>query len=82
MVGIKKAILGGASLAALAQAHVLGKRAALADGTIYYSCSVPGTVALTFDDGPHIYTQEIVDDLTTAGHRATFFQNGTSIIFS
>ena len=42
-------------------------------------CSEPGVIALTFDDGPYIYTQSIVDQLTAAGQRATFFQNGSSI---
>jgi peptidoglycan/xylan/chitin deacetylase (PgdA/CDA1 family) len=31
---------------------------------------------LTFDDGPYIYTQGVVNQLTSAGHRVTFFQNG------
>jgi len=47
-----------------------------ADGKIWTSCVTPGTIALTFDDGPYIYTQSIVDQLTAAGHKATFFQNG------
>jgi len=47
-----------------------------ADGKIWTSCTTPGVVALTFDDGPFQYTQKIVDDLTKAGHKATFFQNG------
>jgi len=66
-----------AGLAGLASAHVKGKRGTIVpDGTIWTSCVTPGVVALTFDDGPYIYTQEIVDQLTAAGQRATFFQNG------
>jgi len=40
------------------------------------SCTVPGTVALTFDDGPYIYTQQLQDLLNSKGVRATFFVNG------
>jgi peptidoglycan/xylan/chitin deacetylase (PgdA/CDA1 family) len=66
-----------AGLASLASAHVKGKRGTIVpDGTIWTACTTPGVVALTFDDGPYIYTQEIVDQLTAAGQRATFFQNG------
>jgi len=66
-----------ASLASLASAHVKGKRGSIPyDGTIWTACTTPGVVALTFDDGPYIYTQSIVDQLTAAGQRATFFQNG------
>jgi hypothetical protein len=66
-----------AGLAGLASAHVKGKRGTIVpDGTIWTACTTPGVVALTFDDGPYIYTQEIVDQLTAAGQRATFFQNG------
>jgi peptidoglycan/xylan/chitin deacetylase (PgdA/CDA1 family) len=77
MGSMKKAIIG-ASVASLALAHPQhSKRVAIPiDGTIYTSCTEPGVVALTFDDGPYIYTQSIVDQLTAAGHRVSFFQNG------
>jgi peptidoglycan/xylan/chitin deacetylase (PgdA/CDA1 family) len=77
MGSMKKAIIG-ASVASLALAHPQhSKRGALPiDGTIYTSCTETGVVALTFDDGPYIYTQSIVDQLTAAGHRVSFFQNG------
>ncbi|KAJ3513114.1 hypothetical protein NMY22_g15136 [Coprinellus aureogranulatus] len=39
-------------------------------------CTVPGTVALTFDDGPYIYTNDIVGILKGANATATFFYNG------
>jgi len=61
----------GASVVSMALAGTLA-----ADGTIYTSCVTPGDIALTFDDGPYIYTQSIVDQLTAAGHQVTFFQNG------
>jgi len=44
--------------------------------TVYSSCTVPNTVALTFDDGPYIYTKEVVDQLDKAGAKGTFFFNG------
>ncbi|OQD79158.1 hypothetical protein PENANT_c059G02149 [Penicillium antarcticum] len=39
-------------------------------------CTVPGTIALTFDDGPFIYTSQMLDTLAVHGARATFFLNG------
>ncbi|KAF8475513.1 hypothetical protein BDZ91DRAFT_649312 [Kalaharituber pfeilii] len=45
-------------------------------GVTLTSCTVPGTVALTFDDGPHIYTQELLSILNAEGVKATFFVNG------
>jgi hypothetical protein len=45
-------------------------------GAVIDHCIVPGTVALTFDDGPYIYTPQILDTLSRRGARATFFLNG------
>ncbi|KAK3990147.1 family 4 putative carbohydrate esterase [Cladorrhinum sp. PSN332] len=45
-------------------------------GSIIYHCTVPGTVALTFDDGPYAYTTHLLDLLDAAGAKATFFVNG------
>lgn len=42
------------------------------------SCTVPGTVALTFDDGPFTYLQTVVDTLKAAGAVGTFFFNGNN----
>lgn len=39
-------------------------------------CTVPGTVAVTFDDGPFVHFADIVNQFNTAGGRATFFLNG------
>ncbi|KAJ5776047.1 uncharacterized protein N7511_001058 [Penicillium nucicola] len=39
-------------------------------------CTVPGTIALTFDDGPFIYTPQMLDTLSIHGARCTFFLNG------
>ncbi|KAF4534774.1 Chitin-binding type 1 protein [Lasiodiplodia theobromae] len=36
-------------------------------------CSEPGTIAITYDDGPYIYTSELLDILNDNGVPATFF---------
>jgi peptidoglycan/xylan/chitin deacetylase (PgdA/CDA1 family) len=43
---------------------------------IITSCTVPGTFALTFDDGPYAYTSQLLDILAANGVKATFFLNG------
>ncbi|KAI7824774.1 nidulans chitin deacetylase [Gamsiella multidivaricata] len=48
------------------------------DGIIT-SCTVPNTVALTFDDGPYYYTPQLLDYLDSWGVKATFFMNGDSV---
>ena len=45
-------------------------------GSWIYGCTVPGTVALTFDDGPIFRTASVLDQLQAAGMKATFFVNG------
>lgn len=45
-------------------------------GAVITHCTIPGTIALTFDDGPYIYTSQILDTLAKHGVRATFFLNG------
>ncbi|KIE02683.1 polysaccharide deacetylase, partial [Metarhizium majus ARSEF 297] len=40
------------------------------------SCNNPGMVALTFDDGPYIYTTELLDLLAAHEVKATFFITG------
>jgi multisubunit Na+/H+ antiporter MnhC subunit len=47
-------------------------------GLIITHCNIPNTVALTFDDGPFIYTGQILDTLSKHGARATFFLNGVN----
>lgn len=46
-------------------------------GVKIWGCSKPGVLALAYDDGPHIYTSELVDILDAAGAKATFFFTGT-----
>ncbi|KAL1958116.1 hypothetical protein VTO42DRAFT_5156 [Malbranchea cinnamomea] len=41
------------------------------------SCSRPGVMALTFDDGPYQYQGALLDQLAAAGAKATFFVTGT-----
>lgn len=45
-------------------------------GAVITHCAVPGTVALTFDDGPGIYTPQLLDLLSEYGARSSFFVNG------
>ncbi|CAI7607094.1 unnamed protein product [Penicillium bialowiezense] len=51
-------------------------KTSLRDSIILTHCTVPGTIALTFDDGPSIYTSLILDTLASHGAHATFFLNG------
>ncbi|QSS53029.1 chitin deacetylase [Histoplasma capsulatum var. duboisii H88] len=41
-----------------------------------FNCKVPNTVALTYDDGPNIYTSDLLDILDSFGAKATFFVTG------
>lgn len=52
------------------------KRQTPAYGQVISSCVQPGVVALTFDDGPFSYTEELLDMLKEADLKATFFVNG------
>jgi len=47
-------------------------------GATFYSCTVPNTVALTFDDGPYNYMTTIGNTLSNAGAKGTFFINGNN----
>lgn len=51
-------------------------QAAVPVGQIITKCTQAGTVALTFDDGPYIYTSKILDILRDNNVKATFFVNG------
>ncbi|KAI8984629.1 hypothetical protein BDF20DRAFT_911706 [Mycotypha africana] len=52
----------------------LQKRATTAQ--VIETCTVPGTIALTFDDGPYEYTWDLAETLKKNGVKATFFMNG------
>ncbi|KAF1811657.1 glycoside hydrolase/deacetylase [Eremomyces bilateralis CBS 781.70] len=47
-------------------------------GAGIYHCTVPGTVALTYDDGPSIYTNAVLDLLNQYDAKATFFISGNN----
>ncbi|KAF9283570.1 hypothetical protein BGZ68_005257 [Mortierella alpina] len=55
--------------------HPIQKRAA---ATVIARCTVPGTIALTFDDGPFVYTNGLLDILRSRAVKATFFMNGNA----
>jgi peptidoglycan/xylan/chitin deacetylase (PgdA/CDA1 family) len=40
------------------------------------TCKTPGTVAITYDDGPNIYTEQVLDHFAEYGFKATFFVCG------
>jgi peptidoglycan/xylan/chitin deacetylase (PgdA/CDA1 family) len=41
-------------------------------------CVTEGDIALTYDDGPYIYTSDLLDILDAAGVKATFFIVGNN----
>ncbi|RHZ82798.1 hypothetical protein Glove_103g226 [Diversispora epigaea] len=47
-------------------------------GRPIYSCSVPGTMAITFDDGPYLWTNDLLNNLKALNAKATFFINGNN----
>jgi peptidoglycan/xylan/chitin deacetylase (PgdA/CDA1 family) len=66
---VAAASLAGACAAAPAKAHHLS-----------FGCGGTRRIALTFDDGPNPpYTGQILDLLTAAGARATFFDEGEAV---
>ncbi|KAG0352658.1 hypothetical protein BG005_007930 [Podila minutissima] len=54
---------------------VLQKRSG---ATVITRCTIPGTVAITFDDGPFLYTNSLLDILKSRAVKATFFFNGNN----
>ncbi|CAG8975250.1 hypothetical protein HYALB_00007950 [Hymenoscyphus albidus] len=48
-------------------------------GTRIKSCSRPNVAALTFDDGPYIYTSALLDLLDQYNAKATFFITGNNL---
>ncbi|KAM5351096.1 hypothetical protein ACJ41O_003819 [Fusarium nematophilum] len=47
-------------------------------GSIITTCTTPGVIALTFDDGPYTYTDEILGILDEYDTKATFFVAGNN----
>ncbi|KAI1319865.1 hypothetical protein EDD11_002859 [Mortierella claussenii] len=54
----------------------LRKRGTAGAATVITRCTVPGTVAITFDDGPYIFTSTLLDTLKAKNVKVTFFMNG------
>lgn len=48
-------------------------------GAGVYDCVANGVVALTFDDGPYLYTNDMLDVLASYNAKATFFITGNNI---
>jgi peptidoglycan/xylan/chitin deacetylase (PgdA/CDA1 family) len=55
------------------------KADAIDTGSIITKCTVPGKVALTFDDGPWVYTDLMLDVLASYNVKATFFIAGNNL---
>ncbi|KAJ4380479.1 hypothetical protein N0V86_003834 [Didymella sp. IMI 355093] len=55
------------------------QKGSVAYGAEIYACRKPGTVAITYDDGPYIYTDEVLNKFAAAGFKATFFVTGINI---
>ncbi|KAF9411635.1 hypothetical protein BGZ94_001281 [Podila epigama] len=53
--------------------HLFEKRGS---SSIIRSCVAPNTLALTFDDGPSAFTDDLLDILDKEKVKATFFMNG------
>ncbi|KAG2017239.1 chitin deacetylase [Coprinopsis cinerea AmutBmut pab1-1] len=48
------------------------------EAQVLTKCTVPNTVALTFDDGPYVYLKQVLDTLNEEGIKGTFFFNGNN----
>jgi len=69
-------VLSSALLAYAFPANFTARAAPLAQ--VITQCTVPNTAALTFDDGPYEYIQDISNALIAAGAKGTFFWNGNN----
>ncbi|KAL2018813.1 hypothetical protein VTK56DRAFT_371 [Thermocarpiscus australiensis] len=48
-------------------------------GAGIYDCVNAGDIAITFDDGPYLYTNDLLDKLKSYGAKATFFLVGNDL---
>ncbi|KAJ0163988.1 Chitin deacetylase [Colletotrichum tanaceti] len=48
-------------------------------GTAIYHCERYGDIALTFDDGPYIYTEDLLNKLKVYNAKATFYITGNNL---
>lgn len=46
------------------------------DVSVVRNCNVPGQIAITFDDGPFQYDNDLIN--TLGNNKATFFVNGNN----
>lgn len=44
-----------------------------------YVCNKPGTIAITYDDGPYSYTDDLLNMFKSYGFKATFFMTGINL---
>ncbi|KPM43681.1 hypothetical protein AK830_g2910 [Neonectria ditissima] len=65
---------GGSSTASIARPKI----GSVPYGSLITTCTEPGTVALTFDDGPYDYTNDMLDLLDELDVKATFFIAGNN----
>jgi peptidoglycan/xylan/chitin deacetylase (PgdA/CDA1 family) len=72
-------VLNAQALAIDTIANATDRQAHVSYGVYIHHCYIPGTIALTFDDGPYIYTEELLDILAQYGAKATFFVNGHNL---
>ncbi|KAL1591516.1 hypothetical protein SLS60_011908 [Paraconiothyrium brasiliense] len=69
---------GGVTRALAAVAALLPTASAVPFGLQIYGCTKPGVIAPGFDDGPWIYSEDILDRMGAAGFTATWFINGAN----
>lgn len=55
------------------------KKGSVSSKKIFYGCSIPQAISLTFDDGPSSFTDGILDILRDYGVKGTFFVIGSNI---
>lgn len=65
----------GTDTASVARPHV----GSVPYGVGVYHCNRPGDIALTWDDGPHTYTEDLLDMLAAYGAQGTFFITGNNL---
>ncbi|EDN91239.1 hypothetical protein SS1G_00642 [Sclerotinia sclerotiorum 1980 UF-70] len=66
----------GASTANIARPHIGDVPYG---GAGVYDCQVAGDIAFTFDDGPYLYTNDLLDKLAAYGAKATFMITGNNL---
>ncbi|KAG9122252.1 Carbohydrate esterase 4 protein, partial [Ceratobasidium sp. 392] len=67
-------LFGAVSAAPVDNPHIEARAAA----AVITKCTQPKTVALTFDDGPHVNTKKLADLLNANGAKGTWFVNGNN----